>query len=123
MKMFGAIAGDVAGSTYEFSTEEKPTEKSCKLFAPGSRCTDDTVLTLAMAHHFLSGEPYTACYQNFAQKYLSAGYGPMFLGWMGSDNPQPYNSCGNGSAMRASHIAWVAESLEWALKEAEKVQR
>ncbi len=115
--MFGAIVGDIAGSTYErynFRFE------SCQIFADGSQFTDDTVLTLATADHFIFGDPYAEVYRRFGRNYPNAGYGARFREWFLSDNPRPYGSWGNGSAMRASPIGWVAEDLEWALDEAKK---
>ncbi len=115
--MFGAIVGDIAGSTFErFNCRFE----SCEIFANGSRFTDDTVLTLATAEHFLFAESYSDIYRRFGRNYPNAGYGASFRAWMLSDNPTPYNSWGNGSAMRASPIGWVADSLEWALTEAQK---
>jgi ADP-ribosyl-[dinitrogen reductase] hydrolase len=115
--MFGAIVGDIAGSTYErhnFKFE------SCQIFAEGSQFTDDTVLTLATADHFIFGGSYADVYRQFGRNYPQAGYGASFREWFRSDNPRPYNSWGNGSAMRASPIGWVADSLEWALDEAKR---
>lgn len=115
--MLGAIVGDIAGSTYEGNNFK---HESCEIFAPGSQFTDDSVLTLATADHFVTGGSYTDMYQMFGRDYPYAGYGGMFFQWMLSENPEPYESWGNGSAMRASPIGWVAESLEWALEEAER---
>jgi len=114
--MFGGIVGDIAGSTYE--TDNCKSEDHCRIFNHGSTFTDDTVLTLATAKHFLSGESYTYLYQGFGRSYPYAGYGGNFIQWLDEENPQPYNSWGNGSAMRVSPIGWVAQDLEWALKEA-----
>ena len=115
--MFGAIVGDIAGSTYErrnFKFE------SCQIFADGSQFTDDTVLTLATADYFIFGGSYAEVYRQFGRNYPRAGYGGNFIKWFLAENPRPYNSWGNGSAMRASPIGWVAEDLEWALTEAKK---
>jgi ADP-ribosylglycohydrolase len=115
--MFGAIVGDIAGSTYErrnFKFE------SCHLFADGSQFTDDTVLTLATADHFVFGDSYADVYRQFGRNYPYAGYGAGFLQWMRSEDPRPYQSWGNGSAMRVSPIAWVADDLEWAMDEAKR---
>lgn len=115
--MFGAIVGDIAGSTYErrnFKSE------SCPIFAEGSQFTDDTVLTLATADHFISGDSYADVYARFGLNYPRAGYGGSFSRWFYSEDRQPYNSWGNGSAMRASPIGWVAGDIDWALEEAKK---
>jgi len=113
--MFGAIVGDIAGSTYErcnFKFE------SCEIFAQGSRFTDDTVLTLATADHFIYGGSYAEVYRQFGRSYSDAGFGASFRDWFCSEKPEPYSSWGNGSAMRVSPVGWVAESLDWALAEA-----
>lgn len=115
--MLGAIVGDIAGSTFErhnFKFE------SCKIFAKGSRFTDDTVLTVATADAILSGEDYAECYQKHGRRYPAAGYGPRFAEWLRARAPQPYNSDGNGSAMRVSPVGLAAPTLEWALAEAER---
>jgi len=115
--MLGAIVGDIAGSTFErhnFKFE------SCPIFARGSTFTDDTVLTVATAAAILSGEDYAECYQKHGRRYPAAGYGPRFAEWLRSENPRPYNSDGNGSAMRVSPVGLAASNLEWALSEAER---
>jgi len=113
--MFGAIVGDIAGSTFErfnFKFE------SCPLFPAGSQFTDDTVLTLATAESLVSGCAYGELYRRFGRAYPYAGYGSGFNRWMRSDDTTAYNSSGNGSAMRVSPIAWAAKDLSWALDEA-----
>jgi ADP-ribosylglycohydrolase len=115
--MFGAIVGDIAGSTFE---ARNCRFEGCEIFATGSRFTDDSVLTLATAHHFLTGESYSDLYQIYGRRYPLAGYGASFRTWMLSSNPKPYNSWGNGSAMRVSPVGWVAESLDWALEESKR---
>lgn len=115
--MFGAVVGDVAGSTYE---AENYKGEDCEIFAFGSTFTDDSVLTLATAQHFVTGESYTQVYRNFGRAYPHAGYGGNFIRWLQHDDPKPYNSWGNGSAMRASPIGWVATDLDWALQEAKR---
>ena len=113
--MFGAIVGDIAGSTYEHSNFKF---ESCRIFAEGSQFTDDTVLTLATADHFVSGDSYAELYRRYGRNYPNSGFGANFKEWLRSDGQQSYNSWANGSAMRASPIAWVANELEWALEEA-----
>lgn len=115
--MFGAIVGDVAGSTYELSNCKF---EGCEIFAPGSRFTDDSVLTLATADHFVTGDSYTDLYQLYGKNHPNAGYGVSFRKWMTSPTPEPYNSWGNGSAMRVSPVGWVAKSVDWALEEARR---
>ena len=114
--MFGAIVGDIAGSTFErhnFKFE------CCHIFEEGSQFTDDTVLTLATEDHFIYGDPYATVYRQYGRNYPNAGYGASFRNWLKSENPEPYNSWGNGSAMRVSPIAWVGNDLDWVLREAE----
>ena len=126
--MFGGIVGDIAGSTYERHNFKSPDNKpeDCLIFAPGSKFTDDTVLTLATAEHLLrlrDGEPstYTSAYQEFGNRYPYAGYGGRFVHWLKQKkNAKPYMSYGNGSAMRVSPIGWVAKDMEWCLEEAKK---
>jgi ADP-ribosylglycohydrolase len=113
--MLGAIVGDIAGSTYETSNFKF---ESCEIFRQGSRFTDDTVLTLATADCFVFGESYAENYRRFGRNYPNAGYGREFQNWLQSENPRPYNSSGNGAAMRASPIGWLAKDLHWALREA-----
>lgn len=91
--MLGAIAGDVIGSVHEhrpIKTTEFP------LLVPGSRFTDDTVLTVATAHAILTGTSYQEAYRSIGRRYPDAGYGGMFLDWLESPDPRPYNSWGNG---------------------------
>lgn len=115
--MFGAIIGDIAGSTYERCSFKS---EACMIFAPGSVFTDDTVLTLATVDKLIFGDSYKNAYRQFGRSYPHAGYGASFFNWLKSDNPQPYNSWGNGSAMRVSPIAWAANDMEWLLAEAKK---
>jgi len=105
----GAIAGDIIGSIYE----ARPTKKvDFELFQDYSIFTDDTVLTIAVADWLLSKGDLTQTLQKYGQKYVYAGYGSGFRKWMVSPNPQPYNSWGNGSAMRVSPVGWFFETLE-----------
>lgn len=116
--MLGAIIGDIVGSTrewYNIKTED------FELIPKGSRFTDDTVMTLAVAEWLMTDpehrpETLVACMQNLGRKYPNAGYGGMFQKWLRSNNPQPYNSFGNGSAMRVSPVGLYANSLEEALE-------
>ncbi len=113
--MFGAITGDIIGSVWEFN----PTKKiDFPLFAPGSSYTDDTVLTVAVADVLLNKGDFAQSFRKYARRYPRAGYGGMFRKWAGSDSMGPYNSFGNGSAMRVSPVAWAFDSLEDVLKAA-----
>lgn len=116
--MLGAIIGDIVGSTREWhniKTEE------FEMVPRGSRFTDDTVMTLAVAEWLMTDtehrpETLVACMQQLGRKYPNAGYGKMFARWLTTDNPQPYNSFGNGSAMRVSPVGLYANTLEEAME-------
>lgn len=115
--MIGAIAGDIIGSIYErypIKTKEFP------LFHPQCRFTDDTVLTVAVADAILTGRPYEQSMREIGRRYPRAGYGGSFIGWLHSDHPQPYNSWGNGSAMRVSPVGFAFNTEDEVLSEAEK---
>ena len=118
--MLGAIIGDVAGSLYEFGSNKT---KDFQLLAPGCRVTDDSIMTIAVgcacADSDLTDEwGFKASViwhmRNLGRMYPSAGYGGMFYQWLQCDIMPPYNSYGNGSAMRVSPVAWAAETLEQA---------
>lgn len=105
--MLGAIVGDILGSTFEFDgikTTEFP------LFRPGSRFTDDTVLTVATAFSLLTDRDFAANYRIFGRLYPLAGYGGNFRDWLLDSSRGPYNSWGNGSAMRVSPIGWAFDT-------------
>jgi len=115
--MLGAIAGDIIGSVYERSpikTEEFP------LFSAGSVFTDDTVLTVACADGILTGREFSNTLREYYFRYPNAGYGARFIRWANSEDPQPYNSWGNGSAMRVSPIGYAFDSLDQILEESKK---
>jgi ADP-ribosylglycohydrolase len=113
--LLGALAGDMIGSVYEFNPVK---HTHFRLFNTDSRLTDDSVLTLAVADAILTGRGYGECIRHYAQVYPNCGYGGMFRHWMHSDDPRPYNSFGNGSAMRVSPVAWAFHSVEDVLREA-----
>jgi len=115
--LLGAVAGDVIGSVYEFSRQKR---YDFPLFTPESQITDDSVLTLAVADAILSGRGYLDCIREYARTYPNSGYGGFFRSWMYSDDPKPYNSFGNGSAMRVSAVGWAFETAEEVLAEAER---
>lgn len=115
--MLGAIAGDIIGSPYEqapIKTYDFP------LFSYASEFTDDTVLTAATAHALLYGADYAASYRRFFHFHPDAGYGGSFFHWAFQENAGPYNSWGNGSAMRVSPVAYARETLDEVLMEAER---
>jgi len=119
--ILGSITGDIIGSIYEFNNVK---HKHFELFLQNTTFTDDSVLTIATMEALLSGETtpdiYTKLYQTYGRKHPNRGWGGRFYGWIHSDNPQPYNSWGNGSAMRASPIGWACNTIEGVLSEAEK---
>lgn len=116
--MLGAIIGDIIGSVYEWhniKTTEFP------LFSRYCRPTDDSVMSIAVAEGLMEAlgqtdeemkKAVTRSMQFYGRKYPRAGYGGSFRRWLVADNPQPYNSWGNGSAMRVSSVAWLFENLD-----------
>lgn len=117
--MIGAIIGDIIGSPYEFDHNNIKTT-DFPLFRDYSTFTDDTVMTLAVAQAVMNGyndpkkteKELVRCMQEFGKQYPDAGYGAAFSQWLKSDDPQPYNSFGNGAAMRVSPVAWIYDDLE-----------
>ena len=111
--MYGAILGDMIGSPYEFDMGNK--SKDFPLFTAESCFTDDTVMTVAVAEAFLDApegdeavkERLVECMRKWGHRYPNAGYGARFCRWLESRDPQPYNSWGNGSAMRVAAAAWL----------------
>ena len=101
--MLGAIVGDMVGSVYEFDNHRS---KDFPLFSDDSHFTDDTILTIATADALMSDEwDFAAKYREYGRKYPSS-YGKSFLKWIHGAIDGPYNSFGNGSAMRVSPVAW-----------------
>ena len=125
--MYGAILGDIIGSPYEFDRGNK--SKEFPLFSRYSEFTDDTVMTIAVADAFLEClDGKGKCrisdldentlkvklvekMQDYGRRYPYAGYGGNFAYWLEDENPQPYNSFGNGSAMRVSSVAWLFDDI------------
>ena len=111
--IIGAITGDIIGSTREFYPIKT---KDFELFTDYSRVTDDSILTLAVANWLCedknSQDVLIKNLQYFGNRYPDAGYGSSFGGWLVQESPKPYDSWANGSAMRVSPCAWVADSLE-----------
>jgi ADP-ribosylglycohydrolase len=120
--MIGAIAGDIIGSVYEW----KPVKRmSFELFPADCRFTDDTVMTIAIADALMSGareddSQYVKKLQEYGQAYPNAGYGGLFRSWIFSKEPVPYNSFGNGSAMRVSPVGFMLDDLDKVLLEAKR---
>lgn len=117
--MLGAIVGDIAGSKYEFNNTF---DYDFEMFGEGCDFTDDTICTVAIADAILNGRSYQKSLLDWCRRYPSpkGAYGGRFAGWIRSLDPQPYNSFGNGSAMRVSPVAWLFDDLSQVLEEAEK---
>ena len=115
--MLGAIAGDVIGSVHEGAGTKT---KQFPLFVPESTFTDDTVLTVATAESLLRRRDYVDTLHDYFHAYPNAGYGGTFFRWCTYRSRDPYNSWGNGSAMRVSPIAYVHDTLEEVLNEAKR---
>lgn len=117
--MLGAIIGDIAGSKYEFNNTF---DYDFEMFGEGCDFTDDTIFTVAIADAILNGRSYQESLLDWCRRYPSpkGAYGGRFAGWIRSLDPQPYNSFGNGSAMRVSPVAWLFDDLSQVLEEAEK---
>ena len=115
--MLGAIAGDMIGSVFEYSNFKS---KDFPLFCEDSTFTDDTVLTVAVAHAIMTDGDYASALKSFGRKYPRRGYGGFFQEWLESSESRPYNSWGNGSAMRVSPVGFAFDSVEEVLDEAKK---
>jgi ADP-ribosylglycohydrolase len=115
--IIGAVTGDIIGSVYEWHNVKTV---DFDLFGSESMFTDDSVLTLATMDAILNQRNYTECYQSFGRNYPHRGYGGSFNCWIYSYTPNPYNSWGNGSAMRVSPVGWYGNSIEEVMAEAQK---
>jgi len=89
-----------------------------ELFPPGARFTDDTVLTVATAEALLSDGDYAGAYRRYGRAFPNAGYGGSFFRWLFSEDARPYNSWGNGAAMRVSPVGFALDSVDDVLAEA-----
>lgn len=116
--IIGAIAGDIIGSVYEWDNT-KTTDFD--LFCPKCDFTDDTVLTIAVADALLNDKDYAETLKYYARRYPDRGYGGWFLKWLGGKSQRPYNSYGNGSAMRTSPVGFYFKSPEEVLEKASQV--
>jgi len=118
--MLGAIIGDIVGSVYEWNNIKT---KDFPLFSEKCFFTDDTVMTVAVADALLNGgttDNFIDSMKKFGRLYPNSGYGGRFGSWVLSDEREPYNSWGNGSAMRVAPCGWFAKSLDEAETLAEK---
>ena len=116
--MLGAIFGDIVGSVYEFNNTA---DLHFPLLSRYSRPTDDSIMTLAVARALMEtwGQPDDAIraalvreMRDFGARYPNGGYGGRFSNWLAADDPQPYGSFGNGSAMRVSPVGWLCGTME-----------
>jgi ADP-ribosylglycohydrolase len=107
--IIGGVIGDIIGSVYEFNNVKNT---DFDFFNSRTSFTDDTVLTIATMDSILNSKDYNKSYQYYGRKYPNSGYGQNFISWLNSDNPQPYNSWGNGSAMRISPVGWAYDSIQ-----------
>lgn len=117
VKILGALVGDIIGSTYEWYNTKRT---DFELFEEGSRFTDDSVMTLAVAKWLVEDENHSAdqlikCMQELGRRHPDAGYGGRFIEWLYEDDSQPYNSWGNGAGMRVSPVGLYAQTLDEAL--------
>ncbi len=118
--MYGAILGDIIGSRFEF--DRGGLSKDFELLTSEDNWTDDTVMTVAVAEALMDagqnasvGEIEAACVksmQKWGRRYPDAGYGGRFIHWINAENPKPYGSYGNGSAMRVSAAGWLYDTID-----------
>lgn len=115
--MLGAIVGDISGSRFEWHNHKS---KDFELLTYKCRLTDDTIMTLAIAKAIMAsnqdysnlGENAIYYMQKLGRQYPNAGYGGRFFAWLHEESPQPYNSWGNGAAMRVSPCGFAANTIE-----------
>ena len=115
--LYGALGGDIIGSRFEWHNLKS---KDFELFDHHSQFTDDTVLTVATADALLHNIGYDQAYRRWGNRYPHAGYGGKFRHWLAADEPRPYNSWGNGSAMRVSPVGFFMNTVDEVLAEAER---
>lgn len=120
MAVLGAVLGDIAGSQNEFDRPDDLDWKHCEIYTDNCRFTDDTVMTLAVKKAILTSADLTETMREVGQPYRDCGYGGRFYHWMYTENPKPYNSFGNGSAMRVSFVGEYYDDLEEVEKAAAK---
>ena len=118
--MLGAIIGDIVGSIYEFDEKEKNKSKKFELFNPKCEFTDDSVMTIAIAKSLLDCEGnykdlnfiVIENMKDFGRRYQYCGFGFRFYDWIKGNSTEPYNSFGNGAAMRVSPCGIVGKSID-----------
>lgn len=123
--MIGSIIGDIVGSVYEFTPNNIKT-KQFEFFNPNGSYTDDSILTFATADWLLHGGEVANYYSKYGEKYPwpMGGYGGGFKLWLvrsiRQQDYRPYNSCGNGSAMRVGPVGWAFDTIEEILAKAKE---
>lgn len=109
--MLGAITGDIMGSRFEFNNCKST---DFELFTPECSFTDDTICTIAVADALIKGVSFEKSLREWCEKYPfpKGAYGGSFASWLRFKKPRPYNSYGNGSAMRVSPCGWVSNDID-----------
>ena len=107
--LLGGIIGDICGSVYEYSYGRTKDYNRVNLYSPHATFTDDTICTIAVADHLMSGEPIEDCLVRWVKKYNARGCAGMFKKWVYDENRKPYGSWGNGAAMRISPVGFLPE--------------
>lgn len=117
--MLGAIIGDIIGSRFEFNNYRST---DFQLFHESCSYTDDTICTIAIAEACIGNENFTESLQYWCNKYSNpmGGFGGSFVNWVFTENPEPYYSFGNGSAMRVSPVAWINAGIRDTIEVANK---
>lgn len=115
--ILGAIAGDVIGSVFEWANIKTT---RFDMFNPKCFFTDDSVLTIAVADAILNKKDFSRTIWEYGNKYTGRGYGGRFHGWLSNEDRKPYNSFGNGSAMRVSPVGFAFDDLDCVLEMAKK---
>lgn len=111
--MIGSIIGDIIGSTYEFNPTK---DYNFQIFTEKMTFTDDSVLTFAIIDSLLNKVPFDKSIHKWGNNYPGRGYGLRFSQWLAAGNPEPYNSFGNGSAMRVSPVGLILPSKKQVMK-------
>jgi ADP-ribosyl-[dinitrogen reductase] hydrolase len=116
--LMGALAGDIIGSIYEWNNTKR---LDFPFFDINSDFTDDSVMTVAVADILLNNKPIVETFQDYGRRYPNYGYGQHFEMWIESNNPKPYNSWGNGSAMRTAAVGYAFNTEEDILENAKRI--
>ena len=120
MAIIGAVLGDISGSQYEFDRPKDLDWKNCELYTEKCSFTDDTVMSLAIKSALDKGLDYQSEMRRIGQKYPLCGFGDHFGDWIFEDDPKPYGSWGNGSAMRVSYVGEFFDDFDKMQEEAKK---